>query len=169
MESNSENGKSEADKALAEAEAAKKAAQNFIDSIKNDDLNQFKNQNKPSKNYFLIYKLIYLIFNPNEKVPSDNISKELPNIKNKCLKENTTQFKKTMTDRLNDISWITPEFLNKVKMYTEFPYTDPKQMENISATCKIMVSYFHNLINYKTLYEKYEQLAKKAAATNEQK
>ena len=74
-----------------------------------------------------------------------------------------------MTDRLNDISWITPEFLNKVKMYTEFPFTDPKQMENISATCKIMVSYFHNLINYKTLYEKYEQLAKKAAETNEQK
>ena len=169
MEPNSENGKLEADKALAEAEAAKKATQNYIASIKNDDLAQFKNQNQPSKNHFIIFKLFYLIFNPSEEVPSDDIKKELPNIKNKCLKANLAQIKKTMIDRLNDISWITPEFLDKVKMYTEFPYTDPKMIESISVGCKIVVSYFHNLLNYKRLYDKYEQLMKKVTATVEQK
>jgi len=154
--------KEEADKAFAEAEAAKIAAHNNIDSIKNDDLAKFKNQNKPSRNYFLIFKLFYLIFNPKEKLPGDDIIKELPNIKNKCLNLTPTQIKKIMIDRLYDISWITPEFLDKVKMYTEFPYTDPKVMKNISVECKIVVCYFHNLLNYKRLYDKYENFMKKS-------
>jgi len=84
----------EADKAFVEAEAAKIAAHNNIDSIKNDDLAKFKNQNKPSRNYFLIFKLFYLIFNPKEKLPGDDIKKELHNIKNKCLNLILAQIKK---------------------------------------------------------------------------
>ena len=165
MEQNSDTAsktKEEVDKAFAEAEAAKKAAQNNVASIKNGDLTQFKNQNRPSVLYFSIFKLFYLIFNPNEKFPSDDIKNELPNIKSKCLKQSPDQIKKAMLDRINDISWITPEFLDKVKKFTQLPYTDPKQMENISVVCKIIVSYFHNLLNYKKLYDKYEELKKKS-------
>ena len=154
--------KEEADKAFAEAEAAKIAAHNYIDSIKSDDLAKFKNQNKPSRNYFLIFKLFYLIYNPNEELPGDDIRKELPNMKNKCLNAAVSQLKKVMINRINDISWITPEFLDKVKMYTEPPFTDPKAMENISVGCKMVTCYFQNLLNYKKLYDKYENLKNKS-------
>ena len=86
--------KEEANKAFVEAEVAKKAAHNNVDSIKNDDLAKFKNQNKPSRNYFLIFKLFYLIFNLKEKLPGDDFKKELPNIKNKCLNLIPAQIKK---------------------------------------------------------------------------
>ena len=103
----------EVEKAFAEAEAAKKVAQNYVESLKNNDFN-FKHQNNPSRNIYLIMKLFYLIIQPNEQIPSDNIKKELPNMKNKYLNAAETQLKKVMLDRINNISWITPEFLDKV-------------------------------------------------------
>ena len=53
-----------------------------------------------------------------------------------------------MIGRLDNVSWITQEFLDKVKMYREHPYTDPKEMEKISGACKGVVGYFQNLVNY---------------------
>ena len=151
----------EVDKAFAEAEAAKKAAQKYVESIKNNDFN-FKYQNNPSRNIYLIFKLFYLIFNPNEEIPGDDIKKELPNMKNKCLNSPVAQLKKTMINRINDISWLTHEFLDKVKMYTEPPFTDPKAMENISVGCKMVTCYFQNLLNYKKLYDIYMNLNNKS-------
>ena len=151
----------EVDKAFAEAEAAKKAAQKYVESIKNNDFN-FKYQNNPSRNIYLIFKLFYLIFNPNEEIPGDDIKKELPNMKNKCLNSPVAQLKKTMINRINDISWLTHEFLDKVKMYTELPFTDPKAMENISVGCKMVTCYFQNLLNYKKLYDIYMNLNNKS-------
>ena len=151
----------EVDKAFAEAEAAKKAAQKYVETIKNDEFN-FKNQNNPSRNLYLIFKLFYLICNPKEKIPGDDIKKEIPNMKNKCLNSAVAILKKTMINRINDISWITPEFLDKVKMYTEPPFTDPKAMENISAGCKMVTCYFQNLLNYKKLYDIYMNLKDKS-------
>ena len=151
----------EVDKAFAEAEAAKKAAQKYVETIKNDEFN-FKNQNKPSRNLYSIFKLFYLICNPKEGMPSDDIKKEIPNMKNKCLNSAVAILKKTMINRINDISWITPEFLDKVKMYTEPPFTDPKAMENISSGCKMVTCYFQNLLNYKKLYDIYMNLKDKS-------
>ena len=56
---------------------------------------------------------MYLIFNPEDKVPGDDIKKELPNIKNKCLNQSADQIKQKMIGRLDNVSWITPEFLEK--------------------------------------------------------
>ena len=151
----------EVEKAFAEAEAAKKVALNYVESLKNNDFN-FKHQNKPSRNIFLIMKLFYLIIQPNEQMPSDDIKKELPNMKNKCLNTAETQLKKVMLDRINNISWITPEYLNKVQMYTNPPFTDPKAMENISVGCKVVTCYFQNVLNYKRLYDIYENLKNKS-------
>ena len=160
--------KEEADKAFSEAEPAKIAARNDAENIKKDDLEKFKNPNNPSRNNFLIFKLMYLIFNPEDKVPGDDIKKELPNIKNKCLNQSADQIKQKMIGRLDNVSWITPEFLEKVKMYREYPYTDLKEMEKISGACKGVVGYFQNLVNYKRLYDIVDPLLKKsqqAAAT----
>ena len=56
-----------------------------------------------------------------------------------------------MIDRLDNLSWLTTEFLDKVKMYREFPFTYPNMMKNISGACKVVVGYFQNLVNYKIL------------------
>ena len=83
-------------------------------------------------------------------------------MKNKCLNSPVAQLKKTMINRINDISWLTHEFLDKVKMYTEPPFTDPKAMENISSGCKMVTCYFQNLLNYKKLYDIYMNLNNKS-------
>ena len=54
---------------------------------------------------------------------------------------------------LQDISWITPEFLRKVRMFREYPYTDPKAMESVSTGAKYIIVYFQNLMKYKELYD----------------
>ena len=101
-------------------------------------------------------KLFYLIIQPNEQMPGDDIKKELPNMKNKCLNTAETQLKKVMLDRINNISCITPEFLTKP------PFSDPKEMENISVGCKVVTCYFQNVLNYKRLYDIYENLKNKS-------
>ena len=154
--------KEEADKAFAEAEPAKEAARKEAENIKKDDLDKFKNPNNPSKNNFQVFKLMYLIFNPDDKMPGDDIKKELPNIKNKCLNASSDQIKQKMIQRLDNITWVTPEFLEKVKMYREYPYTDPKEMEKISGAVKGVVGYFQNLVNYNRLYLIVDPLLKKS-------
>ena len=127
------------------------AAKADIENIKNNDLQSFKNISNPSKNNYLIFKLLYLILNPEDKIPGDDIRKELPNIRNKCLNLSADKIKQSLLSRLNDINWITPEFLDKVKMYREYPYNDLNIMDNISTACKGILGYFHNLIKYKEL------------------
>ena len=143
-----------------EAENVKKAALKNVEKMKKDELSQIKNLNKPSRNHYLIIKLLYLIFNPEEKIPGDNIQLELPNMKKKCLNLTPDQIKKKMIERIDNLSWLTPEFLNKVKMYTELPYTDPHFMEQLSVGCKDIVDYFQNLVNYKRLYDKVDPFMK---------
>ena len=152
----------ESNKILIQAAETKIAAKTSIQNIKNDDLSSFKNTNNPSRNNFLIFKLIYLIFNPEDKIPSDDIKKEIPSIKNKCLNRSSEDIKRVMINRLDNVNWITPEFLNKVKMYRQYPYTDLKEMEKISGTCKIILDYFHNLVKYKELYDKIDPSKKKS-------
>ena len=159
--------KEEADKAFAEAELAKIAARNEAENIKKDELERFKNPNNPSRNNFLIFKLMYLIFNPEDKVPGDDIKKELPNIRKKCLNQSAAQIKRKMISLLDNISWITPEFLEKVRMYREYPYTDLNQMENISRACKGVISYFQNLVIYKRLYDIVDPLMKKSQQSSQ--
>jgi len=154
--------KEEADKAFAEAEAAKIAARNYAENFGKDGLEKLKNTNKPSRNHFLIFKLIYLIFNPEDKMPGDDIKKELPNIKKKCLNIRADQIKQKLISRLENISWITPEFLEKVRMYRQEPYTDLQRMETISSACKTVVGYFQNLVEYKRLYDIAMPLMKKS-------
>jgi len=154
--------KEEADKAFAEAEAAKIATRNYAENFGKDDLEKLKNTNKPSRNHFLIFKLIYLIFNPEDKMPGDDIKKELPNIKKKCLNIRADQIKQKLISRLENISWITPEFLEKVRMYRQEPYTDLQRMETISSACKTVVGYFQSLVEYKRLYDIAMTLMKKS-------
>ena len=87
-------------------------------------------------------KLFYLIIQPNEQMPGDDIKKELPNMKNKWLIFAEIQLKKVMLERINNISCIAPEFLTKP------PFSDSKAMENISVECKVVICYFKNLLNY---------------------
>ena len=159
-----EKEKKEADEAFAEAEPAKEAARHEAENIKKDDLDKFKNPNNPSKNNFQVFKLMYLIFNPEDKMPGDDIKKELPNIKNKCLNNSAEQIKQKMIQRLDNITWVTPEWLEKVKMYREPPYTDLNEMAKISGAVKGVVSYFHNLVNYNRLYLIVDPLLKKSQA-----
>ena len=154
--------KEEADKAISEAETAKINARKNVENIRKNELEQFKNVNKPSRNHFLILKLMFLIFNPEDKIPSDDIKKELPNIKNKCLNQSVEQIKQKLISRIDNISWITNEFLEKVQMYREYPYTDLNKMEQISRPCKSVIGYFQNLIKYKRLYDIAAPLKKKS-------
>ena len=160
--------KEKADKAFAEVEPVKIAAKVEAENIKKNDLEKFKNPNNPSRNNFLILKLMYLIFNPEDKIPGDDIKKELPIIRKKCLNQSAQQIKQKLIGLLDNVNWITPEFLKKVKMYRQYPYTDLNEMEKISGACKGFVGYFHNLVRYKELYDNVESFMKesqKAAAT----
>ena len=97
---------------------------------------------------------MFLLFNPEANMPSDDIKKELFNIKNRCLMVSSKDIKHVMKKILQDINWITPEFLRKVRMFREYPYTDPKAMESISTGAKYITVYFQNLMKYKELYDK---------------
>ena len=105
---------------------------------------------------------MYLIFNPEDKMPSDDIKKELSNIKKKCLNIRADQIKQKLITLLDNISWITPEFLEKVRMYRQEPYTDLQTMETISSACKTVVGYFQSLVEYKRLYDIAMTLMKKS-------
>ena len=171
-----EQEKAEADKALAEAEPAKVKARSNAENIKKDDLEKFKNPNNPSMNNFQVFKLVYLIFNPEDKMPSDDIKKELPNIKSKCLNQSADQIKAKMIGRLDNITWVTPEFLEKVKKYREYPYTDLNEMAKISGAVKGIVGYFQNVIIYNEKYlivqpllERSQKAAETAAAAMKKK
>ena len=94
-------------------------------------------------------------------MPGDDIKKEIPNIKNKCLNMSSEHIKLRMINLVDNVNWITPEFLNKVKMYRQYPYTDLKEMEKISGACKGILDYFHKLVKYKELYDKIDPLKKK--------
>lgn len=144
----------EANKAQAELKEAIKKTEESVDNINEGILTTFKNTNKPSRNNFLVFKLMFLLFNPEANMPSDDIKKELFNIKNRCLMVSSKDIKHVMKKILQDINWITPEFLRKVRMFREYPYTDPKAMESISTGAKYITVYFQNLMKYKELYDK---------------
>ena len=67
-----------------------------------------------------------------------------------------------MINRLDNVNWITPEFLDKVKMYRLPPYTDLKVMEKLSSVCKCILCYFHNILRYKEIYDSVEPVLKKS-------
>ena len=48
-----------------------------IENIKNNDLQSFKNISNPSKNNYLIFKLLYLILNPEDKIPRRRYKKRI--------------------------------------------------------------------------------------------
>ena len=128
----------EANKAQAELKDAIKKTEESADNINENSLESFKNTNNPSLNNYRVWKLLYLLFNPESNIPSDNIKKEIANMKNKCLNRGAKDIKNYLKKILQDISWITPQFLNKVRMYREGPFTNPKYMESISSELKIL-------------------------------
>jgi len=143
----------EANKAQAELKDAIKKTEESADNINENSLESFKNTNNPSLNNYHVWKLLYLLFNPESDMPSDNIKKEIASIKSKCLNRSAKDIKRKLKMILQDISWITPEFLRKVRMFREGFYTNPKYMETISSGDKDITVYFQNLMKYKELYD----------------
>lgn len=137
---------------------------NFIKNINNDNFEKFLNQKNPSKKELLIIKLIFLIINPEGKaqIPGLIIKKDLETMENECFKKGIVKIKKIMIERLNDISWLTSEFLEDNKIFMKYPYNDLKEMENISELYKNLFGYFNSLINCKELYDIYKPLMKKS-------
>ena len=92
---------------------------------------------------------MYLIFNPEDKVPGDDIKKELPNIKNKCLNQSADQIKQKMIGRLDNVSLITPEFFEKVNKRGGF---DDIERDNRIANTQIATR-FENILNNQLIDE----------------
>ena len=105
--------------------------------------------NKPSVSIMEIFKLMFLLFNPESDFPKDN---ELPLIKSKCLNMSPKDIKRKLKMILQDISWITPEFLRKLTQLTVSFL--PETMKYVSAGAKDIAVYFQNLMKYKELYDK---------------
>ena len=128
----------EANKAQAELKDAIKKTEESADHINENSLGSFKNTNNPSLNNYHVWKLLYLLFNPLSNMPSDDIKKEIANIKNTSLNRSAKDIKSRLRMILQDISWITPEFLRKVRMYREGFYTNTKYMDQLHLVLKIL-------------------------------
>ena len=126
----------EANDALAIANPIKKKAKEDAENINPKDLNDFKSPNNPSLKNYKVFKLIYLVFEPEAKMPGDDIKKELPNIKNKVLNASAENIKQRLVDRLNPIAWLTPQFLEKVAEYLKEPWTNEQEMAAISSAVR---------------------------------
>jgi len=139
----------EANAALAEAEPIKQKALEEAGAIDANKLNEFKNQNKPSDNAIEIFKLVYLIFFPNEKtVPDINV------IKSKCLNQDAKAIKEKLKDKLfQPLDWINEQFLVKVDKYLKPPFNDETFVKNISLAAWGVAGFFGNLIKYKRAYD----------------
>ncbi len=139
----------EANSALAEAEPIKVKALDDAQKIDPNKLNEFKNQNKPSENAIEIFKLLYLIFFPNEKnIPDINV------IKSKCLNQDAKQIMNKLIEKLmQPLDWINEQFLVKVDKYLKPPFNDDTFLKNISAAAHGVAGYFGNLIKYKKAYD----------------
>ena len=137
---------------------------NFINNINNEDFKNFINQKNPSKKEYLILKLIFLIVNPEDKneIPGLIIKKDLEIMDNLCFNKGINIIKQQLIERLDDISWISSEFLKENKIFIKQPYNDLKEMEKVSELYKNFFGYFNSLINYKMLYERYKPLLKKS-------
>ena len=137
---------------------------NFINNINNEDFKNFINQKNPSKKEYLILKLIFLIVNPEDKneIPGLIIKKDLEIMDNLCFNKGINIIKQQLIERLDDISWITSEFVKENKIFIKHPYNDLKEMEKFSELYKNFFGYFNSLINYKMLYERYKPLLKKS-------
>lgn len=142
----------------------KKKSINFINNINNEDFKNFINQKNPSKKEYLILKLIFLIVNPEDKneIPGLIIKKDLEIMDNLCFNKGINIIKQQLIERLDDISWISSEFLKENKIFIKHPYNDLKEMEKVSELYKNFFGYFNSLINYKMLYERYKPLLKKS-------
>ena len=97
----------EANKAQEELKEAIRKTEESVDIIDEGNLSSFKNMNKPSVSIMEIFKLMFLLFNPESDFPKDS---ELALIKSKCLNMSPKDIKKKMKMILQDISWITPDF-----------------------------------------------------------
>ena len=146
------------------ANKIKKKSINFINNINNEDFKNFINQKNPSKKEYLILKLIFLIVNPEDKneIPGLIIKKDLEIMDNLCFNKGINIIKQQLIERLDDISWISSEFLKENKIFIKHPYNDLKEMEKVSELYKNFFGYFNSLINYKMLYERYKPLLKKS-------
>lgn len=72
-----EQEKAVANAALQEALPAMQRAEAAAQNIEVDDLVKFKDAKKPSPTNYQVFKLVYLIFNPKDKIPTDDMEKEL--------------------------------------------------------------------------------------------
>ena len=136
----------------------------FIKNIDNELLENFIHQKNPTKQVYLILKLIFLIINPEERaqIPGLIIKKDLEIMENECFNIGADKMKQIMIERLNDVLWINNEFLEDNKIFMNFPFNDLKEMEKMSELYKNIFGYFNCLINYKRFYDIYESLIKKS-------
>ena len=88
-----ERNEKNANEALAEAEPIKMRAKDNAEKLDPKGLNEFKNQSKPSENAVKIFELLFLIFNPKDKVP------DLNTIKAKCLNIDANAIKKQLLNK----------------------------------------------------------------------
>lgn len=152
---------------LAKALPAKESALKSAQDIQPDELDKFKNPNNPSAKNFKVFKLMYLLFNPTKKMPSDDIKKEMQTIKAGCLSKNSTQIKEDLLKMLNfeTNDWITPDFLAKVSEYMKPPMTvrdfrdedvgqglpeitNKDWAAQISKAVVCVMKFFHGLLEY---------------------
>jgi len=143
-----ERNEKNANEALAEAEPIKNKAKENADKLDPKSLNEFKNQSKPSENAVRIFELLYLIFNPKDKVP------DLNTIKAKCLSMDSNAIKKQLTAKLENIEWLDEEFLKKVEMYRKGDWLNDQWLLKISLPAFGVCKFFHNCCTYKIQYDR---------------
>ena len=144
-------------------EPFKNEAIKYINNINAIELGNFLNKKKPSKNEFLILKLIFLIINPEDKAKILGLIliKDLEIMHKECFKKGSNIIKKKMIDRLDDLSLITADIIEDFKLFMEYPYNDLAEMEKISNFHKNFFGFFLNFINCKKSYDIYEPFLKK--------
>ena len=152
-------------------EPYKNEAIKYINKISEIDLENYINKKNPSKKEFLIFRLIYLIINPESKakIPGLIIVKDLEIMKQECFNKGPDIIKQKLVERLEDLSLITSDFLEENKLFTEYPYNDLTEMEKISIFHKNFFGFFQNFINSKKSYDKYEPFLKKYEETKKNK
>ena len=139
----------EAEEALAEAIPIKEKAKREAENIDEKELNTFKNTNSPSERALEVFKLLFIIFNPNDnKIPEFNV------IKAKTLSQDSKKIKEQLIGKLSDVSFITPEFLKKVDPWTKGLWINEKETLSISKAVANLLGFFHNLLKYKSEYER---------------
>lgn len=146
----------EAEEALSEAIPIKEAAKNEAQNIDEKELEGFKASTNPSENAKDVFKLIYIILYPTDKVP------DFAGIKAKAFNQPVKAVKQTLINKLSDVSFINDDFLKKTEYWTKGKWVNTVELKKISAAVANLMGFFHNLIKYRNEFLRVKPIEEKA-------